>query len=298
MAKISRKEAESRGLLCKSHLRQERLKPAPGQPAAGEVWFGYSSALVYDRALCVPLRSYRPATPAQAAALEAGRALVGTAPCRRCGERIDTWNLRGICVRCWSAEASATARTWLEADPLVLDTETTGLDDQAEVVEISVIDASGQVLLDTLVRPSGAIPSEASAIHGITDDDVATAPAWPEIHERLVELVTGRLVIAYGADFDMRLIEQTAARHGLEWAKSETSCAMRLYAQYNGEWSESRSSWRWLKLGVAAEACGINAGGAHRALADCRMALGVLRKLAGAQVAFPEPQTNTENPSR
>ncbi len=106
MARISRMEAEARGLLCKSHLRQERLKPAPGQPAVGEVWFGRGWAPVYDRALCVPLRPYRPATPAQITALEAGRAL----PCIRCGERVETEGLvRGICVRCWSAEASATA---------------------------------------------------------------------------------------------------------------------------------------------------------------------------------------------
>lgn len=281
MARISRKEAEARGLLCKSHLRQERLKPAPGQPAVGEVWFGRGWAPVYDRALCVPLRSYLPATPAQAAALEAGRALVGTAPCLRCGERVETECLvRRVCVRCWSAEAAATARAWLEADPLILDTETTGLGLDAEVIEISVIDARGQVLLDTLVRPTGAIPAEASAIHGITDEDVVTAPAWPEIHQRLVELIAGRLVIAYGADFDVRLIDQTAARHGLEWQRPETGCAMRLYAQRNGEWSDRRGTWRWLKLGLAAETCGIDPGGAHRALADCRMTLGVLRAIA------------------
>lgn len=102
---------------------------------------------------------------------------------------------------------------------------------------------------------------------------MATAPTWAEIHERLAELVAGRLVIAYGADFDVRLIEQTAARHGLSWTRPETGCAMRLYAQHNGEWSDRRNTWRWLKLGVAAEACGIDVDGA---LADCRMVFGVI----------------------
>ncbi|MOA23976.1 hypothetical protein D3C78_1446300 [compost metagenome] len=91
-------------------------------------------------------------------------------------------------------------------------------------------------------------------------------------------------MIAYGADFDMRLIEQTAARHGISWTRPETGCAMRLYAQHNGEWSDRRGTWRWLKLGVAAEACGIDAGGAHRALADCRMALGVIQALGKKRV--------------
>lgn len=227
------------------------------------------------------VRISRAATLAQTAALKAGRALVGTALCSRCNEQVETEELvKRICVHCWSADASATARCWLEADPLILDTETTGLDDLAEVIEISVIDVRGEVLLDTLVRPAGSIPDEASAIHGITDEDMATAPTWAEIHTQLVELVTDRLVIAYGADFDMRLIEQTAARYGLEWKRPETGCAMRLYAQHNGEWSDRRSTWRWLKLGIAADACGIDAGGSHRALADCRMALGVIRAMS------------------
>jgi DNA polymerase-3 subunit epsilon len=67
------------------------------------------------------------------------------------------------------ARAIRTARTWLKADPLFLDTETTGLDDQAGICELSFVDIAGRVLMDTLVRPHQPIPHEASVIHGITD---------------------------------------------------------------------------------------------------------------------------------
>ncbi|CAH0535465.1 hypothetical protein VST7929_03039 [Vibrio stylophorae] len=64
---------------------------------------------------------------------------------------------------------------------IYLDTETTGLDDNAEIIEISIISESGHVLLDTLVKPSQTVSAEATAIHGITDADLVGAPTWPEI---------------------------------------------------------------------------------------------------------------------
>ena len=48
------------------------------------------------------------------------------------------------------------------ADPatIFLDTETTGLDAYAELVDIAVVDAAGRVLLDSLVRPRRPIPAD------------------------------------------------------------------------------------------------------------------------------------------
>ena len=57
------------------------------------------------------------------------------------------------------------ASAWL-LNCAILDTETTGLYDDAEIVEISIIDENGGVLLDTLVKPLKPIPAEATAIHG------------------------------------------------------------------------------------------------------------------------------------
>lgn len=53
---------------------------------------------------------------------------------------------------------------------VILDTETTGLDEHDEIVEVAVIDMSGKVLLNTLVNPIQPIPYEATQIHGITND--------------------------------------------------------------------------------------------------------------------------------
>lgn len=55
---------------------------------------------------------------------------------------------------------------------MVFDTETTGLDGSDGIVEVSCVSGQGEVLLDTLVRPVAPIPADATAIHGITSDDL------------------------------------------------------------------------------------------------------------------------------
>ena len=188
---------------------------------------------------------------------------------------------------------SRQARAWLEVNALILDTETTGLDDDAEVVELAVIDCAGVVLLDTLVRPSGPVPAEAAAIHGITDAMLADAPTWSELHARFCDLVEGRQVVIYSREFDTRVITQTARRYGLPAPQGfdlvldpgRIHCAMQAYAEFRGEWSAEKGQYRWQKLSAAAAQQGVTVTNAHRALGDCLMTLGVVRAMASTENA-------------
>ena len=69
-------------------------------------------------------------------------------------------------------------------DWVILDTETTGLDD-AEIVEIAIIDRLGEILLHRLIKPTISIPVEVTEIHGISDAMVADAPTFPEVYPRI-----------------------------------------------------------------------------------------------------------------
>ena len=188
---------------------------------------------------------------------------------------------------------SRQAHAWLAANALILDTETTGLGDDAEVVELAVIDCAGAVLLDTLVRPSGPVPAEAAAIHGITDAMLAGAPTWSEIHARFCDLVEGRQVVIYNHEFDVRVINQTARRYALQAPQGfdlvldqgSIHCAMQAYAEFRGEWSAEKGRYRWQKLSAAAEQQGVTVTNAHRALGDCLMTLGVVRAMASTENA-------------
>ena len=188
---------------------------------------------------------------------------------------------------------SRQARAWLEANALILDTETTGLGDDAEVVELALVDCAGAVLLDTLVRPSGPVPAEAAAIHGITDAMLAEAPTWSAIHARFCDLVEGRQVVIYSREFDTRVISQTARRYGLPAPQGfdlvldhgPIHCAMQAYARFRGEWNAEKGQYRWQKLSAAAQQQGVTVTNAHRALGDCLMTLGVVRAMASTENA-------------
>ncbi len=129
------------------------------------------------------------------------------------------------------------------------------------------------------MRPTVPIPAEATAIHGITDADVAGAPTMAELYDDLRALLSHRTVIIYNAEYDTRLLRQSIrAAHDRpvtppsRWGIAPV-CAMELYSSYLG-------TERWQKLTNAAANFGLDTSGAHGALADCRMTLGVVRGMA------------------
>lgn len=176
---------------------------------------------------------------------------------------------------------SQKAASWL-LDCHILDTETTGLDGQAEIVEISIIDQVGQVVFDSLVKPRQPIPVEATNIHGISNEMVADAPSWADIHAEVCRIVASKPLVIYNADYDLRLMSQTAALYGLPPVQpAGVACAMLAYAEFWGDWNDYKGSYRWQRLtNAAAQQKVVIEGQAHRALADVKMTLGVIKAMA------------------
>ncbi len=269
-------------LKTRRQLHDAGLKPAKGQRPKGVV-VGRGYYYLYDERQAIPRRR---ATPAQLAALEKARAAALAArTCRECGyvARRKRDLECGLCEACafkaMVAADRAAAVAWARdvlADPdaIILDTETTGLDGGAEIVEIAVIDVAGNTLFETPVRPGRPIPPEATAIHGIADADVAGAPTWPEIHARVGELLRAALqIVIYNAGFDRAMLRQTRERYGLPKfgvATDRYTCAMEWYATYCGQWSDHHGSYRWQPLW----------GGDHHALGDCLATLNVIQTMA------------------
>ncbi|MHB1486495.1 MAG: exonuclease domain-containing protein [Acidimicrobiales bacterium] len=65
-------------------------------------------------------------------------------------------------------------------------------------------------------------------IHGITPAMCHGAPEWPDALDRLVEIITGRLVVAHYAPFDISVIRHTCDDTGLSRPKLEFACTCRL----------------------------------------------------------------------
>ncbi len=74
-----------------------------------------------------------------------------------------------------------------ENDWVLLDTETTGLSHTDEVVEIAIITNTGEVLLQTLIRPyRGYVPGDATRIHGITYGQTYNAPWFCDLYPHFI----------------------------------------------------------------------------------------------------------------
>ncbi|QKT20788.1 3'-5' exonuclease (plasmid) [Salmonella enterica] len=103
---------------------------------------------------------------------------------------------------------------WLNSDYLIIDTETTGLDNNAEVIEIAIINMHGDVLLNSLVKPTCSIPAVVTKINNITDEMVADAPLWRDIFPVILNIIDGKKWLAWNSKFDARLIIQTGVITG------------------------------------------------------------------------------------
>jgi DNA polymerase-3 subunit epsilon len=180
------------------------------------------------------------------------------------------------------------ARKLLETpDAIIVDTETTGLGWTAEIVQLSIIDITGNVIIDQLVRPALAtIEEDAAAVHGKTWKMVKNMPTLSHYLPQLDKL-RGRTAIAYNAEFDSRMLVQSARANGsaelrdvfMSW---NWVCAMEAYAEFWGEY-DYHGNYRWQKLATACRQQGIGVVNAHDAMGDARMTLALLAKLAESE---------------
>ncbi len=172
---------------------------------------------------------------------------------------------------------SAFKQTIQRGNFVVLDTETTGLRRQAEIVQIAIVDSQNNVLIDTLVKPVHRIPRDVIAIHGITNERVASAPAWAEVTRQVEAVLRGRDVVVYNAKFDRRMMHQSAETARLaktDWKTfSQWWCAMEAFAEACG-------AYRWQKLATAARYYGIPVVNTHTALDDARLTLAMVQAMA------------------
>ncbi len=171
-------------------------------------------------------------------------------------------------------------------DVLILDTETTGLGRAAEVIEVAVINTRGEQVLHSLALPLGAIPRDASRIHGLTETRLKQlgATRWQDVHSALLPaLRAAALVIVYNAAYDKRLLQQTCELNDLPLPRVAWRCAMQDYAAWHREVRGATSGYG-LEQAFKRE-CGESFSQEHRALSDCRMVLSLMQSVADGRRA-------------
>lgn len=247
----------------KGRLRDDfRMKPKPGVEPVTYYKNGYGGKFaVYRIADCVPMRP-----------IKAGR----SEKQKRAAKRL------GIMSKLKSglAQAGKRAADWLAQDCYVLDTETTGLGSNDQIIEIAVCDTNGRVCYEQRISPSVPINPKAEEIHGISLDDLAECPKWPEIANDLQTLLTGKTVVIYNSNFDLDMLRSTSQAFQIDDAWLNTlniRCAMELSVQAFG----ATNRYGTISLANAADAAGVSwPGEAHSAKVDALVTLGVLRTLS------------------
>lgn len=114
----------------------------------------------------------------------------------------------------------------LERPLVFFDLETTGTNILKDrIVEISILKVSpdGTVLERTRrINPEMPIPAEATAIHHITDQDVADQPPFRSIAVSLSKLLTGCDIAGYNSTrFDVPLLDEEFRRAGIRFDFSD-----------------------------------------------------------------------------
>jgi DNA polymerase-3 subunit epsilon len=184
------------------------------------------------------------------------------------------------------SQAILKARNALSQNPVYLDTETTGLDKNSEIVEISIIDDSGATLFESFVRPSKPIPASATAIHHITDAMVKNASPWPSVWQQVRSVLFGRLVAIYNAEYDLRLMQASYEQYRLPWKEKINSiCIMKLYAEFRGQYDPIRRAYKYHSLDLAGKQCNISLPNSHRATDDSLLTRALLHYMAEKQQA-------------
>ena len=144
------------------------------------------------------------------------------------------------------------------------DTETTGTrPDKDRIIEIAAYDPVEDRSFVSLINPGMPIPPDASAIHGITNEMVETAPTFNEVGQKFVEFCgADAVLIAHNGDaFDKPFLEQEFTRNSLFLPKWPFIDTLKWSRKYRPDLP--RHSLQHLR-----EVYGIPANQAHRALDD------------------------------
>lgn len=145
-----------------------------------------------------------------------------------------------------------------------IDFETTGLfpDNHDRAIEVAVVhsDPGGTITgrWETLINPQRDLGRQ--DIHGISAREILAAPTFADIADELIELVSGRVIVAHNASFDMRFLAAELSRANY-WPGVDLThvCTMRLARMYLGGGGS---------LADCCAAFDIALSGAHRAAVD------------------------------
>lgn len=147
----------------------------------------------------------------------------------------------------------------------VVDIETTGSHAKGHgITEIAVVVTDGREVLErwsTLVDPGVSIPRHITALTGIDEDLLESAPTFDQIADQLLQRLEGRVFVAHNVGFDHTFIRDAFAGIGTRFNARNRLCTVRLARKL----LPGHASYG---LGNLCRDLGIDNAARHRALGD------------------------------
>lgn len=181
------------------------------------------------------------------------------------------------CTRCSGPAPAAAANGWNMSERLVaLDFETTGVDAKsAGVVEVGAVEILDRQVTGAtfhrLVNPLGAIPWQATKIHGLRDSDVRDAPTFRQIVPDLQAFCRGARLVAHSAPYDRNVLNAQLAKCGYQsTAEDRWICTLAMYRRLYPKHKHSLDA-ACSELGIKLPPVPRGGRGRHSALYDAQL---------------------------
>lgn len=168
-------------------------------------------------------------------------------------------------------------------DAVILDTETTGSapEEEPEIIELAILRfRNGEELYEQRFEPLRPSLPGAQAVHQIQPEALVGQPRFREHIESIEAILGDAPVIAWGANFDKRIMDTEYQRAGAEPTNPQRRwhCASILYHMLELGNTQDRYS-----TAKAAKREGIPIVGLHSAMGDIHMIRSILLSAAGIQ---------------
>ena len=168
-----------------------------------------------------------------------------------------------------------------------IDTETTGLDPAADrIIEVAALRVDAHLKIadrfESLVDPGVALPLQAQRLTGISPHELAGAPPFATVFERLARFICAAVVVGQNVGFDLGFLAAEARRCGARlppWPSFDTlEASLLLYPELDRH-----------ALNVMAAHLGVEPP-SHRALQDASVTVDLFAALCrrAASLATPE----------
>ena len=182
----------------------------------------------------------------------------------------------------WQATIKDLGRPLVQTTFVVLDLETSGGAPHlgAHITEIGAVKVRGGEVLgkfQTFVNPESPIPSFITALTGISDEMVFSAPRIHEVFPILLEFLGSEketVFVAHNAPFDLSFLKAAATQLSHIWPKYEVIDTVKLARRVI-----ERSEIENYKLGTLSQFFNTKALPNHRALDDVKTTVEVLHRL-------------------